>query len=488
MKKTRRILSIIILIVIFATKCSAITVVEGENIHIEKTIEVPYYYEDEEKSSYDILEYKGKKVYKLGKYKSYSNEQVENVIRYNNTEIRNIFDSGYPMCMYEYLNCDNWYEAYIATQEAIYCKLENKDVNKYIAENDSGKRIISAMKDILEKAKKPIITIRETSDWIDLSSTEKYKEYVIDCTHELVDCTIKTSNSNTKITDEEGNIKEKIKSGEKIRLVALKNTQIETNISAEAQIVNVYMHMFNSNQDVAKQYIIPEIKAVEEFANFKIDVETVKVNVLNKDENNNIIIGSCFEILDSEYNKIMENLQTNSFGKISLNLDKGKYYLRQTSVTGDYEISKALLEIDIQDGNNTNIYITNTKVQKEEITRVQKEINTKEETKQIKENNITEVTNINTTNINREIINERNITNLNNVNNFINTINRKNIINLEKENTYRNTIEERTEQNKILDGENINLNMTRSDYINYLDILMHNKISVPILPEASKMY
>lgn len=78
------------------------------------------------------------------------------------------------------------------------------------------------------------------------------------------------------------------------------------------------------------------------------------------------------------------------------------------------------------------------------------------------------------------------MTNLNNVNKFINTINRKNVVNLEKENIYRNTIEEMSKQNKILDGENINLNMTRSDYINHIDMLMHSKINVPILPVASR--
>ena len=486
MNKTKRILIIIMLISVIATKCCGVTVVEGEEIYVENTMELPYYYEGEEKSSYDILEYKGKKVYKLEKNNNSLKEQISNVTRYNNIEIRNIFDGGYPMCMYEHLGCDNWYEAYIATQEAIYCKLENKDVNKYIAENESGKRIITAMKNILEKAERPRLTIREMSDWNDLSSTEKYKDYILTCTHELVDCTIKNTNKNVRITDEEGNIKEKIKTSGKFRLVIPKNTQIDANIKFEGQIVSVYIHTFNTNENNTKQYILPEIKAVEEVLDFKVNADTVKVDITNKDEKNNFIVGSNFELLDSEYNKIIENLETDSLGKISLDLDKGKYYLRQTNIAGDYEMNKALLEIDIQDGNNTNISITNTKLKKEETTIVQKEINTKEETRQIKENNITEVTNSNTTNINREIINQRNVINLNNVNNFINTINRKNIINLEKENTYRNIIKDVTEENRTLDGVNINLNMTRSDYINYIDMLTHSKISVPILPEASK--
>ncbi len=117
---------------------------------------------------------------------------------------------------------------------------------------------------------------------------------------------------------------------------------------------------------------------------------------------------------------------------------------------------------------------------------VNKEINITEENKNVVENNITQLSNITTTNINKEIINETNETNLHNVNNFINTINRKNIVNLTKENTYKNEIQEEYIQNQVLQGENITLSMTRQDYINYIDMIMLNSTKIPILPVASR--
>lgn len=485
MNKIKKILSIITLIILITSKCSAMAIIGGTNFNIRKTIELPYYYENEEKESMDILAYNSNQVYALGKYDNVINRTVTAGKQCNNSDIIAILDNAYPIQTHTSLGCANAEEAYIATQEAIYCKLENKDINKYIAENESGQRIINTVRKILKQPKKSRIKIDEVSDWKDLSKTEKYKEYRFIC-YDLVDNTIEAVGENSRITDTNGQIKSTLEDGQIFRLVVPKNKKMKVNIRVQAHVIGNYVQICSSNLNENIKYVIPEINTITENKEYSVNVEAVKVNILNKDDNYGVIQNSSFDILDSEYNKIMENLQTDDFGKISFELDKGKYYIKQTSIVGDYEINKALLEIDIREDNVANINITNTKLHKEQITNIEKEINVKEETKQIKEKNITEVTNINTTNINKEIINERNVTNLHNVNNFINTINRKNVLNLEKENTYRNVIEELQEQNKTLEGENHILTMTRSDYINHIDMLMHNNISVPILPVASK--
>lgn len=485
MNKIKRISIIILLIIIISTQCSAITITEGSSISVEKTVEVPYHYENEAKTNCYMILYNSQRMYSLGKYDVPSNTRVSRGQQCNDVAIKNILENGYPIQMYSVLECANWEEAYIATQEAIYCKLENKNINKYIAENESGQRIINAMKKIL-KPQGEILDVREVSDWIDLSNTEKYKEYIMYCSHELVSCTAEVMEDNVKITDVNGNVKQTIRSDERFRVVVPKNQEMTVNVRLKSKIKCLYIHACSSIKNANIQYVAPEISTIPENKDFTVEVNTAKVNILNQDEDNNIISGSSFDILDSNQNKIMENLHTDSLGKISINLDRGKYYLKQTSVVGNYELNKAILEMDMQDVNNVSITVTNTRLKEEEISTLDKEINIKEETKQIKENNIKEVTNINTKNIHREIINETNVANLNNVNNFINTINRKNVTNLEKENIYRNTIEEMSKQNKILDGENINLSMTRSDYINYIDMIMHSKIDVPILPVASR--
>ncbi len=485
MNKLKRISIILMLIIIVATKCSAFTTVEGARISINKRIELPFYYEDEGKGKCEIVTCQANQVYKLQRSENSSNSIATKGQEHNDLNLRRILANGYPLQTESRLGCNDWQEAYIATQEAIYCKLENKDVNKYIAENEMGQRIIKAIKQILKNSENEVIIIREVSDWADLSNTEKYKEYRV-YFNSLINSTINITEGNAKITDSNGNIKQKLQHAETFRIVVPKNKEMVVKVRIDAQVLGTYVQIFNSTADESKQYVMPEIDEVTEIKEFDVATQTVKVNILNKDELDNPIIGSYFDVLDSNYNELMRNLQTDSFGKISIHLDKGKYYLKQTSVNTNYELNKALLELDIQNANSANINVTNTKATNIETVTTEKEINVKEETKNINEKNKKEISNITNTNINKEITNETNITNLNNVNNFINTINRKKVINLEKENIYRNTIEEMSKQNKILEGENINLSMTRSDYINHIDMLMHSKISVPILPVASR--
>lgn len=169
------------------------------------------------------------------------------------------------------------------------------------------------------------------------------------------------------------------------------------------------------------------------------------------------IQGNTFVILDENNEILKDNLTTNNEGKINLVLSKGKYYLKQINTIEGYNLNKSLIEININDEENINIKVQSTKPTTEEVTTV-----------------------------NKEIINETNETNLHNVNNFINTINRKNIVNLTKENTYKNKIQEEYIQNKVLQGENLTLSMTRQDYINYIDMIMLNSTKIPILPVASR--
>lgn len=487
MNKTKKILAIIILIITITTKCSAITnIVEDTKIYIQEKLDVPYHYANEEKSDYYKLHYDGNQVYALGRYNDSSNIIVTNGEQCNNLNINTILENGYPMKTDTALGCANYKEAYLATQEAIYCKLENKDVDYYIAEDESGERIINAVKKILSKPRKEMLTLVEKSDWNTLSNTEKYKEYQIQCKYVTNNYKVKAIGENTKITDVNGNSIETLTNTNRFRLVIPKNTDNSVSIKIETASKGVCVQTCSSKQDTNKRYAMPEIGTIQIEKEFNVKISDAKVNILNRDENSNIIVGSSFDILDSEYNIIKKNIQTDTTGKVTVNLDKGKYYLKQTKVKSQYETNKALIGIDIQNEKNINITVTNTKANNEEIVTSEKEINVKEETKNIIENNKKEITNITNTNINREIINETNVTNLNNVNNFINTINRRNVVNLEKENTYKNTIDEITKENKILDGENIDLNMTRSDYINQIDMLMYSKINVPILPVASR--
>ena len=125
MNKTKKILVVILLIITIATKCSAITnIVKDTKIYVQEKLEVPYHYANEEKSDYYKLHYSGNTIYSLGRYNNSSNIVVSDGEECNNLEINHILKNGYPMQNETSLGCANYKEAYLATQEAIYCKLD----------------------------------------------------------------------------------------------------------------------------------------------------------------------------------------------------------------------------------------------------------------------------------------------------------------------------------------------------------------------------
>ena len=74
---------------------------------------------------------------------------------------------------------------------------------------------------------------------------------------------------------------------------------------------------------------------------------------------------------------------------------------------------------------------------------------------------------------------------MNNINHFINNINKRNILNLTKENYYRNNIQEQFSKYQEIEGKNLELQMNRNDYKNYIDDIKIGTIDIPNLPVAS---
>lgn len=421
----------------------------------------------------------------------------------NDSTIINILKNGFGGKTLEQLHCSE-VQAFLATQEAIYIKKEGRNVSDYETFDDDGRNIIQLAQQIVDDANKENNTQNNTNDInekIELSSKDeywreceddsnfKYKEYtVLSTTQDEGKIEIQKGenvriiDSNTKMT------KQTFMNNDTFYLIVPKNVEQEIKVKFSCEKEQFSVYTFKESETSEDIYFLPKFETKEIFESISGNIiGDSKVKIMNKDiKTNEPIAGNTFSILKEDNTPIKENLVTDEKGIINITLDNGKYYLKQTGTVGKYSINKSLIEISIANHEPVTINIKSSEGTQEESTNVEKEINVNEENKKVIENNIKEVSNITTTNINKEIINETNETNLNNVNNFINTINRKNVLNLEKENTYRNYIEETTLQNKILEGENKTLNMTRQDYINYIDMIMLNSAKVPILPVASK--
>lgn len=456
--------------------------------------DIPYSYKNEEKKAVRRA-YDNTPVYIMKKSNECGYFYPIAVEEYKNEKVKNIIKNGYGYKTEEELNCLNVEEAFLATQEAIYIELENRNIEDYVITGLQGERIINATKQILQAAKE-----EEKVDIIEIViQDEMWKEYEKNTDYKYKEIKINMKNSeigkveiiegeDIKIIDEKGSKKEKIKNEDKLYLLVPKNIDQEVKIKISYEKEGVILYACEKENEENNRYLLAAdgIETIEEEINISVSGNSI-IEITNTDKNTQMPIkGNQYLIIKEDGSIVKQNLLTNEEGQIKLTLDKGKYYLKQKESIEEYDLSKALIEICIENKEKVKINVESTKSIVKEITTTNKEINVVEENEKIVENNITEISNITNNNINKEIINQTNETNLNNVNNFINTINRNNETNLKKENIYENIIEEDNVYNDIIEGKKEKLTMTRKDYMNYIDLVMLESLKVPVLPVASK--
>lgn len=492
------ILAIIIIIINISNISSASLVGKEVNISAREYNNIPYSYGNEERKAVLRFTDDNIPVYVMKKNDVITSFTTNNIEFYNDEAIKNILKNGYGCKNWQELGSNNVEEAYLATQEAIYIQKEGRNIDDYEiveGEEESANRILNTTREILKNASKEKpntinITTNDTK-WktYEENSNYKYKEYSIESANTIPgDITIQNG-KDVKVVDKLTNeIKSTFNDGDIFYLIVPKDIDQEITLQFNYEMSGTNLYTYRKTSAIEEQYLLAEKEGFVLSASFKEEVITeVNLEILNQSKETKLPIkGNIFSIIKQDGTVVKRELETDEEGKINTKIAKGKYYLQQTNTIDGYNLNKALIEIDVGDQENISIKVESTKPVTEEVTILNKEINVIEESKNVIENNITEVSNIKTTNINKEIINETNETNLHNVNNFINTINRKNVTNLTKENIYNNYIDEIYTQNKELEGENVTLHMTRKDYVNYIDMLMLDSAKVPILPVASK--
>lgn len=497
MKIKSNIIVIIAILINISSISKAVLVGKQIEVRIVET-NLPYSYNNEERNTVLRFTDNNMPVYVMKKNNEKNSFTANNIEFYSNTEIKNILKNGYGCKTLDELGINNIEEAYLATQEAIYIKKEGRNIDYYDitkGEEEKANRILNLARKILNNAsnEKPdtVEVDRNDTKWktYEKDNNYKYKEYTIHSANTIPGDIVVQQGDDVRIIDKLTNeTKNMFNDGDTFYLIVPKNKEQEIQIQFGYERKDAYLYIYKKTEALEDQYLLAEKELFISSAMFIEEVEIENnVEILNEDQETKLpIVGNVFSIVKEDGTVVKNNLVTNPEGKISINLSEGKYYLKQTSAIDGYNLNKALIELEVGSEGNIKTKIESMKTSTEEITTVNKEINVIEENKNIIENNITEVSNIKTTNINKQIINEINETNLHNVNNFIDTINRKNVTNLTKENIYNNYKDEVYIQNRELEGEQKTLNMTRKDYINYMDMVMLDSAKVPILPVASK--
>ena len=76
----------------------------------------------------------------------------------NNDAVYRVLIKGYPYTSWQDMGLESEDDAFVATKQAIYCVLDNRDVNRYTARDARGQKIVNKIKELADFGKNGSIT------------------------------------------------------------------------------------------------------------------------------------------------------------------------------------------------------------------------------------------------------------------------------------------------------------------------------------------
>ena len=166
--------------------------------------------------------------------------------------------NGYPYKSISQLGCQSEEEAYLATKQAVYCMLTNRDVNEYSAVGESGERTLNALKQIVNNARNSsaskvssdlIINEKESLWKIDnIDKTYVSQVFTVSAKAPFSEYNVKLDGLNlkgVKITDKNNNEKNTFKSNEEFKILIpttniTKDGSFSINVSGKVETKPVF--------------------------------------------------------------------------------------------------------------------------------------------------------------------------------------------------------------------------------------------------------
>lgn len=300
--------------------------------------------------------------------------------------------NGYPYKTPAQLGCITDAEAYIATKQAVYCMLYNREPSAYNAVNETGTRVLNALTQIVTNARNSNevkvsadITIKDvTSNWKQDELNNKYisKTFTILANASISTYNVSLENMNiegTKIVDEQNNEKSNFKYGENFKIIIPITNMVKKgsfNIKVNGDVATkpvLYGYSADRNkQDYAITGNIYETGSGAKTV-YYTENETKIIILKQTQETKEALPGVKFNLLDENKNVIYSELTTNEEGKIIIeNLNPGKYYIEETKTANGYAVYDELIEVNLAYNEKFTVTVTNSKeivnIEKPEIT------------------------------------------------------------------------------------------------------------------------
>lgn len=314
------------------------------------------------------------------------------------TDVRiwRVIINGYPYKTPAELGCITEAEAYIATKQAVYCILYDREPSAYNAVNDTGTRVLNALNKIVENAKNSNevkassdLTIEDiTPNWEQDKINNKYVSKTFSVSAKAgfntYNVTLEGMNiEGAKIVDGQNNEKNNFKKGENFKIIIPITNMKEKgnfNINVAGKVATkpvLYGYSADrTRQDYAITGEIYEDGEGSKTVNYGPN-ETKIIILKQAKETNEMLEGVKFNLLDKNKNILYSELTTNEKGEIKIeNLEPGTYYIEETKPANGYAAYEELVEVNLKYNETLTVKVTN-----------EKEITTVEEPK-VTQNNI----------------------------------------------------------------------------------------------------
>ena len=303
----------------------------------------------------------------------------------NNVMVWRTIINGYPYKSISELGCNTEEEAYLATKQAVYCMLTNRDVNEYSAIGEAGERTLNALKTIVNNARNSNqtkvsseLTVNEQEKlWkIDnLDSSYISKTFLVTANTSMSKYTVNVKNLNIegyKLVDQNNKEKTEFSNSEKFKiLIPIQEVKQDGNFSIEVSAQDATKPVFygESRDSGLQSYALTGYTYEEGTGSKKVYYtknETKIIITKTDDKTGKKLEGVEFELLDKNQNKIYTEITTNKDGIATIdNLLPGIYYIRETKTLEGYQLYSKLIKVELELNEETTVNVINSEKEPE---------------------------------------------------------------------------------------------------------------------------
>ena len=303
----------------------------------------------------------------------------------NNTKIWRAIINGYPYKSISELGCNTEEEAYLATKQAVYCMITNRDVNEYSAIGEAGERTLNALRTIVNNARNSNqtkvsseLTVNEQEKLWKIDNLDgKYisKTFSVTANTSMSKYTVNVKNLNIegyKLVDQNNKGKTEFTNSEKFKiLIPIQEVKQDGNFSIEvsAQVATKPVFYGESRDSGLQSYALTGYTYEDGTCSKKVYYtknETKIIITKADDKTGKKLEGVEFELLDKDQNKIYTEITTNKDGIATIdNLLPGIYYIKETRTLEGYQLYSKLIKVELELNEETTVNVINSEEEPE---------------------------------------------------------------------------------------------------------------------------